>query len=146
MPVEELGNDEDLGLKPEDKGNIESIPSTEEGDNHILEDITGVAKKLSLPVQKARKVLMVSTSAISETLLTNLKDMGRRHFCALCGVTQSEPWPLPDGEVCLKEGTSDAYYTPNFQLGVTAKVNANIFKCIVDLTMQEIVSDKSYGL
>jgi hypothetical protein len=105
-----------------------------------------MAKKLSFPLQKARKVLMVSTSAISKTLLTNLKDMGRWHFHALCRVTQSEPWPLPDSKVHLKEGTSDVYYTPNFWLGVTAKVNTNIFKHIVDPTMQEIVSDKSSRL
>jgi hypothetical protein len=70
--------------------------------------------------------------------------MERRHFRTLCGVTQSEPWPLPEGEVRLQEGTSDTYYTPDFRLGVTAKVNADLFRRVVDLTMQEIVSDKQH--
>jgi hypothetical protein len=142
MPAEELDNNEDLGVKHEDEVSMEDIPSVEEGDSCIFEDITSVAKKPSIPVQKARKVLMVSTSIMFKSLLTGLQDMEQCHFCALCGVTQSELWPFPDGEVCLKEGTNNAYYTPDFRLGVAAKVNVDLFKRIVDLTMQEIVSPK----
>jgi hypothetical protein len=142
VPAEELDNNEDLGVEREDEGSMEDVPSVEKDDNRIFEDITSAAKKLSIPVQKARKVLMVSASVMFKSLLTGLQDMERRHFRALCGVTQSEPWPFPDGEVRLKEGTDDAYYTPDFRLGVTAKVNVDLFKRVVDLTMQEIVSRK----
>jgi hypothetical protein len=65
--VEELGINEDLEPEREDEGIIENIPSIDEGNDRVLEDITSAAKKLSLPVQKARKVLMVSASKMSET-------------------------------------------------------------------------------
>jgi hypothetical protein len=76
MPMEELGGDEGLELEREEEGSIEDVSSIKEGGNQVFkdvtEDVTSAAKKLSLSMQKARKVLMASSSAMSMTLLTQL--------------------------------------------------------------------------
>jgi hypothetical protein len=65
--------------------------------------------------------------------------MGRQHFRNLCGVAEGQLWPDPD-EVRLQEGTGERFYTPDFRLGVGARVNQQIFHRVVNSVMQEIVS------
>jgi hypothetical protein len=66
--------------------------------------------------------------------------MERRHFRALCGVSDGDPWPAPD-TVRLQEGTNMPFHTPDFRLGLKAKVNNDLFKKVVNETMNEIVSE-----
>jgi hypothetical protein len=70
--------------------------------------------------------------------------MERRHFREACGVANGDPWPAPDS-VRLQPGTNMPYCCPNFRLGLTAKVNVDIFKKVVKLTMDEIVSKQSFS-
>jgi hypothetical protein len=69
--------------------------------------------------------------------------MGRHHLCKICGVAKGNLWPAPDIAIHLQEGTNEQYYTPNFELGVKAKVNIEILKKAVSLTMEEIVSESN---
>jgi hypothetical protein len=70
--------------------------------------------------------------------------MERRHFRTLCGVADGDPWPAPD-LVRLQEGTNMPYHTPNFRLGLKAKVNHDLFQKVVNETMIEIVSELCFS-
>jgi hypothetical protein len=70
--------------------------------------------------------------------------MERRHFRKLCGAAEGKSWPAP-GSVHLQEGTNTLYHTPNFRLGLKAKVNTDLFKKVINLTMDEIVSEPHFS-
>jgi hypothetical protein len=65
--------------------------------------------------------------------------MCRRHFRELCGVEEGQPWPDPS-EVRLQEGTGERFYTPDFRLGVGAKINQQLFERAASLVMEDVVS------
>jgi hypothetical protein len=65
--------------------------------------------------------------------------MCRRQLRELSGVEDGEPWPDPS-EVRLQEGTGQQYYTPDFSLGVGAKVNQQLFERAATLVMNDVVS------
>jgi hypothetical protein len=70
--------------------------------------------------------------------------MIRQHFCKACGVAGGWLWPRPE-EVRLQEGTGMCFYTPDFWLGVGARVNQQVFERVVALIMDQVVSIIVYG-
>jgi hypothetical protein len=65
--------------------------------------------------------------------------MGWQHFHNLCGVAKGQLW-LDPKEVQLQEETGEWFYTLDFQLGISTRVNQQIFQQVVNSVMQEIVS------
>jgi hypothetical protein len=71
--------------------------------------------------------------------------MSREHFRDLCGVEEGQPWPRPD-EVRLQPGTGERFYTPDFMLGVLAKVNRQLFNRVVTSILDDVVSVSVLGI
>jgi hypothetical protein len=117
--------EEDVYENEDNKEEVNIPPVPQNNLPPEYENIAGQPQYLSEPVKKAQKILIVSAVCSTIQGLTVVQQKGWQCFHFICRVAEGKQWPDLN-EVHVQDGIREHFYTPNFELGVGARVNQQI--------------------